>query len=55
MISENKVLKEVKWLEKEVEGMTHHTRQGFLKVIAEFKSRLEAADELEVYEFMKGE
>ena len=55
MIPEDKILREVKWLEKEVEGMTHPTRQGFLKVIREFKSRLEPKDELVIPEFLKGE
>lgn len=45
MIREEKLMKEVKWLEKEVEGMTHPTRSAFLKSIGEFKKRLEADNE----------
>ena len=31
MIREEKLMKEVKWLEKEVEGMHHPTKTAFLK------------------------
>lgn len=42
MVSEAKVLKEVKWLEKEVESMKYPTKTAFLRAIAEMKLRLES-------------
>lgn len=53
MIPEEKLMKEVKWLEKEVEGMHHPTKTAFLKAITEFKQRLEGTDaEIEIPEWM---
>lgn len=53
MITEEKIIKEVRWLEKEVNGMHHPTKTAFLKAITEFKQRLEDTDsEIEIPEWM---
>lgn len=53
MISEEKIVREVRWLEKEVEGMHHPTRVAMLKAIKEFKQRLENTDSgIEIPEWM---
>lgn len=33
MISEDKLIRNIRWLEKEVEGMHYPTRSGFLHLI----------------------
>ena len=41
MIDEAKVLKEVRWLETEVEHMKHPTKTEFLRAIQTMKKRME--------------
>ena len=54
MISEEKIMREVRWLEKEVNGMIYPTRSGFLHIIAEFKKRLEQeAEEFDIPECLR--
>ena len=54
MIDETKVLREVRWLEKEVEGMRYPTKTEFLKAIKEMKKRLEEKSyEIEIPEFLR--
>jgi len=54
MIKEETIMREVRWLEKEVDEMHYPTRSGFLHLIKEFKKRLEESqedrEEFEVYD-----
>ena len=45
MISEDKLIRNIRWLEKEVEGMHYPTRSGFLHIIGEFKKKFEDTHE----------
>ena len=53
MIKEDTIMREVRWLEKEVDEMHYPTRSGFLHLIKEFKKRLEGnREEFEIPEFI---
>lgn len=45
MVEEGKILKELHWLDKEVDGMRYPTKSAFKKAIKEFEKRLIKADE----------
>lgn len=45
MIEQAKILREIRWLEKEVDGMKYPTKTAFKKAINEFEKRLIKPDE----------
>lgn len=54
MIEESKVLKEVKWLEKQVESTRYITKSGMLRLVQEFKERLNSEpEEFEIPVFLR--
>lgn len=53
MIEEEKILREIRWLEKEVEGMKYPTKGDFKRAIKQFSERLERPSEIEIPEFLR--
>lgn len=53
MIREEDLMREVEKMEKEVERMERPTRQGFLRIIKEFKIAMEQPVEFEIPEFLR--
>ncbi len=45
MIEEGKMLKELQWLDKEIDGMMYPTKTAFKRAIKEFEKRLVRHDE----------
>ena len=53
MIKEEVLMKAVEKMEKEVERMERPTRQGFLRIIKEFKINMEQPIDFEIPEFLR--
>lgn len=45
MVEDGKILKELRWLEKEIDGMQYPTKSAFKRALKEFEKRLIKPDE----------